>query len=138
MNTNKTIMLALSATLLNSALLFTGCTSIRNKEETQPKLQNVQYFNIDGKEFAGVQLLKSNGKIFAGYFRAANGLVLCPHFDLAAMEKAGIPAALAGKWSKNSLEQEISEKIIKVNNLAKKKGVKIGMSVKEALLLLEK
>ena len=131
-------MIAVSAALVACVLLGNGCASIDNSSESKARLQNVQYFNIDGKEFPGVQLLKSNGKIFAGYFRARNGLVVCPHFNLQAMEKSQIALAVSGKWAKDTLEQEINEKIIKVNDRARKKGVKVGMSVKEALLLLDK
>ena len=137
MKKNKAfIMLAIIG--LTGVAVVSGCATVTSTTEKEAKLQQTQIFNIDGKTFVGVILLKSNGKIFAGYFRAKNGLVICPHFDIMAMNKAHIPAAMSGKWSKNTLQQGINEKIIKVNDLAKKKGVKKGMRVSEALVLLDK
>ena len=136
MKKNKSFIMLTIIGLIGISVL-SGCTTVTPITKKEPKLQQTQVFNIDGKKFVGVILLKSNGKIFAGYFRAKNGLVICPHFDIQAMNKAHIPAAMSGKWSKNTLQQGINEKIIKVNDLAKGKGVKIGMKVSEALKLLD-
>ena len=133
----KKAFIMLTIIVLIGISIFSGCTTVSPTMEKKAKLQQTQIFNIDGKTFIGVKLLKSNGKIFAGYFRAKNGLVICPHFDIQAMNKAHIPAAMSGNWSKNTLQQGINEKIIKVNDLAKGKGVKIGMKVSEALKLLD-
>ena len=124
--------------LAGCALIFSGCATVTSTMEKEAKLQKSKLFRIDGKTFVGVKLLKRNGKMFAGYFRAEKGLVVCPHFDVDAMNNGKIPAAMILNWSKHTLDQEINERIVKVNDLAKNKGVKRGMGVKDALLLLDK
>ncbi len=131
----KRLNCSLVAIVILGGLLFSGCRT-NVKMHPTARLQHTENFTVQGASFTGVQLLKSNGKIFAGYFRAKHGLVVCSHFDIKAMNQGKIPAAMAPHWGTNSLKQEIEEKIIKVNALAAEKGVKVGMSVREALVLL--
>ena len=119
--------------------LMAGCASFGTGSASGgAALTENKNFSIDGATIVGVKLLKSDGHIFAGYYRAKNGLVVCPHYNIEAMDKAKIPAAISPKWATNSLDQGLNEKIIKVNGHAAAKGVKVGMTVKEALKLLEK
>jgi uncharacterized protein YunC (DUF1805 family) len=132
-------LLVKTATIaIASVLSFGGCASLTSSNtNSQSPLTENKTFKINGAQVVGVKLLKKNGKIFAGYFRATNGLVVCPHFDLKAMAKAKIAVAMSGKWATNTLDQGLNEKIIQVNALAAKKGVKVGMNTKDALKLLD-
>ena len=126
-----------SVMVLAGTLLVGGCATCPSGEVVaQSPTIHSELFQIAGNQVVGVILLKPDGKIFAGYFRAKKGLVVCSHFDIEAMNKAKIPVAMSPGWATNTLKQEINGNIVKVNKLAAAKGVKVGMKVRDALKLL--
>ncbi len=131
MNTKKLVNICAVLLLI---LGMAACTAATN---TKP-ISQTSTFDIQGQKVTGIRLLQSNGVSFAGAYRAEKGVVVCGHFDVSALEKAGIPAAMAKNWKKNGLQGELNAPIEKVNHLAAAKGVKIGMQVREALSLLNR
>ncbi len=115
------------------AIGLTGCSTT-----STPPIMETTSVDIQGQQVTGVRLLQTNGESFCGAYRAENGLVVCGHYDLNALGKAGIPAAMAKDWKVNGLKGELDAPIVKVNKLAEAKGVKTGMPVREALAILNK
>jgi len=112
---------------------LTGCTSPNVAPLTQETVAD-----IDGSAIPGLRLLQANGVSYAGTYRAAHGVVVCGHFDLNTLEKAGVAAAMAKDWKTNGLVGELDAPIVKANGLAAAMGVKPGMKVRDALTLLNR
>ena len=112
---------------------LTGCASPSVAPLTQETVAV-----IDGSAMPGLLLLQAGGTSYAGTYRAAHGVVVCGHFDINMLEKAGIAAAMAKDWKTNGLVGELDAPIVKANGLAAAKGVEPGMKVRDALTLLNR
>jgi len=123
-------LLKAGASLLLSIGLI-GCAT----QNISP-LTEMVIVDIQGKPVPGIRLLQTDGVSYAGTYRAEHGVVVCSHFDIAALEQAGVAAASAMNWKINGLKGELDAPIMKVNGLAAAKGVKPGMKVREALALM--
>ena len=121
---------------------LSGCGPERT-ERPQTELQQrpamiSEVVSIGDSTVLGVKLLQSNGRAIGYYFRAESGIVACPHSDINTMGGAMIPAATAKNWSEHDFQGQLDEKILKVNFPAKALGVEPGMTVREALGLMNK
>ena len=112
---------------------LTGCTSPNVAPLTRETVAD-----IDGSAMPGLLLLQADGASYAGTYRAAHGVVVCGHFDINTLEKAGIAAAMAKDWKTHGLVGELDAPIVKANGLAAAKGVEPGMKVRDALALLNR
>jgi len=132
--TNHVLGVLASSILAVGLAMAAGCATGtgRTAKSGKPITQTVTV-NIKGHRVVGVRLLLTNGVSFCEAYRADHGLVVCSHFDLRALGKAGIPAAMAKHWKENGLKGELDAKIEKVNALAAAKGIAVGMTVREAL-----
>lgn len=127
----KHMMLLKIGVGLLAVIVLAGCAT-----QKIPPLTETVTVDIQGHQVAGVRLLQPNGVSFCGAYRAEYGLVVCSHFDITALEEAGIAAAMAENWKINGLKGELEAPIVKVNGLAAAKGVKPGMKVRQALVLM--
>ncbi len=115
-------------------MMISGCSTVQKQQTKIDKpISKTMVFNIRGHQVVGIRLLQTNGTSFCGAFRADRGLVVCSHFDLKGLEKAGIPAAMARNWKANGLKGELDAKIEKTNKLATERGISAGMTVRQAL-----
>jgi len=105
----------------------------KQEAEIDKPITETMTFNIQDHQVVGIRLLQTDGTSFCGAFRADRGSVVCSHFDLKGLEKAGIPVAMAKNWKVNGLKGELDAKIEKVNMLASEKGISVGMTVRQAL-----
>jgi len=120
--------------LIVSLAMLGGCATVPGRTANPGKpITQIMTVDIKGHQVVGVRLLQTNGVSFCGAYRADHGLVVCSHFDLRALGKAGIPAAMAKHWKENGLKGELDARIEKVNALAAARGISIGMTVREAL-----
>lgn len=117
-------------------LVVTGLAGCMSANVAPLMRKNVA--NIDGSAIPGLLLLQADGTPYAGVYRAAHGVVVCGNFNINALEKAGVAAAIAGHWGTNGLVAELDATIVKANGLAAAMGVKPGMTVRDALTLLNR
>lgn len=97
----------------------------------------VRNIKTDKGVVQGCQLKWTNSWLFI--IDAPKGNIVCGSIDIKAFDKIGIPAAQIvpepGE-SAYSVEEFIERKITNTNENAKKFGIKIGMSVYDAIDLL--
>jgi len=126
-----------SIIMLTMLMVISGCAIAQEQQAKIDKpITETMTFDIQGHQVVGIRLLQTNGTSFCGAFRADHGLVVCSHFDLKGLEKAGIPAAMAKNWKVNGLKGELDAKIEKVNKPAAEKGISVGMTVRQGLTYL--
>lgn len=125
---------AVAALLAVGMTVLGGCATRRVAQPDLDKpISQVMTVDIQGRQVVGIRLLQTNGVSFCGAYRADRGLVVCGHFNMNGLEKAGIPAAMAKNWKVNGLRGELDAKIEKVNSPAAAKGISVGMTVRQAL-----
>ena len=81
-------------------------------------------------KWSGFNILLAAGK---------KGFLGCGVFDLEALERFGLPAAIPESTSENpigTLERFAGRKIMKVNAKAEALGIKVGMDVRDAFELI--
>ena len=113
-----------------------GCHSLpggAKQTATQASPVAVERLDVDGQTITAIKLLAEDGRPYAFVFRAAGGLVVCPHFDLNGLAQGGMPAARAHNWKLHGFREQLDESIDGVNELATAKGITIGMTVRQAL-----
>ena len=118
-----------------------GCHSLPGgAKQTAAKASPVvvERLEVDGQTITAIKLLAEDGRPYAFVFRAAGGLVVCPHFDLNGLEKGGMPAARAQNWKQHGFREQLDEAVDGVNRLAVAKGITKGMTVRQALGCLGK
>jgi uncharacterized protein YunC (DUF1805 family) len=103
-----------------------------SEEGNEPPVA-VETLNMDGQTVTAMKLLQPDGKPYAFVFRAAEGLIVCPHFDLEGLAQGGVAAARAYKWKLHGFREQLDEPIEGLNDLAAAKGITVGMTVRQAL-----
>jgi uncharacterized protein YunC (DUF1805 family) len=127
-----------AAVLAGPAGCGTGQPEPRRGADSAPPILQTEIVNIGDSKVTGVKLLQANGRTLGYFLRADKGIVSCPHFDISMLGGAGIPAATAKNWSEHDFQGELDEKILKVNLPARALGIEPGMTVREALGLMNK
>ncbi|MGQ9662565.1 MAG: hypothetical protein ACUVWX_09555 [Kiritimatiellia bacterium] len=136
----KQILWRALALAIGTVVVATGCAKRRGESggtERDRPLDVVISVSVPiegAKRVTGVKLLQANGRPLGYFFRAENGIVGCPHFDIDSLGLGGIPAATAKNWSEHSFEAQLAERILRVNMPARALGIEPGMTVGEALL----
>ncbi|MEG1980667.1 MAG: DUF1805 domain-containing protein [Victivallaceae bacterium] len=87
---------------------------------------------IDGKNFSGYRIATPNGNIIL--ITAPRGLLGCGYFKTETADK--LNDALAVVSGVKNFDDMLSAKIIALSTAAEKSGITLGMSGREALLLL--
>ena len=87
---------------------------------------------IDGREFDGVAVATTNTKVLL--IRGGRGMLGCGYFSLATAEKVG--DALAVVTGVGNFDDMLSAQVKGVSPAAAALGVSVGMSGREALLLM--
>ncbi len=126
--------------LMGVAFFVSGCASLKGAQAMTTTMTPVvvKTLDVDGQTITAMKLLKTDGAPFAFVFRADEGLIVCPHFDIKSLAQAGIPAARAYNWKRHNFREQLDEPIKGVNALATARGIKVGMTIRQALAQLRK
>lgn len=116
--------------VLTSIFIGDGIRAQDTGQATTP-VAEVKEIKLANGVAQGVMIYQANGKPLSVTIRANQGVIVCSHFDLKALESHNIAAASV--QGIKSIDEALESKVVHVNSLAEKLGVVPGMSVREAL-----
>lgn len=93
---------------------------------------NSREFEIDGKPVSGFEISLPKAPLVL--VRAKEGFVMCGYLNVSVAEKLAVPAAMVRGVS--TVDDLLSATIQSMSLPAQEKGVRIGMTGREALVLL--
>ncbi len=89
-------------------------------------------FEVQGKKAQGLELPLPGAPLVVAY--AANGFVMCGYLNIETTDRLNVAAAMVRGVS--TVDDLLQAKIQKVSAAAQKKGIREGMTGREALALL--
>jgi len=113
------------------AVFFINPLRAQNSKRSTVKVVDVKKVELSNGVAEAVMIYRANGMPLSVSIRANNGVVVCMHYNLDALQSHKVPAASV--QGIKSIDEALATKIVHVNVLAEKLGVHPGMPVMEAL-----
>jgi len=127
----KNIITLLIAITVVLAFEFIGSPRAQDTGHTTTPISEVKEIKLANGAVQGVIIYLANGKPLSVTIRANNGVIVCSHFDLKALESHNIAAASV--QGIKSIDEAFDSRVVHINSLAEKLGIISGMPVREAL-----